>query len=100
LQTARTELAAAIAAEKEAATAMSVEPRVLANGAPACGNTGGKKMSPCTTERSDAEWKARVQRLVQAGVAVRASQARVAALTEIPTADVVGINAEPRRRTP
>jgi len=81
LRSARTELAAALAEEKTAAAALAAEPRTLANGAPACGNTGGKSTT-CTTERSDSEWKARVQRLVQAGVAVRAAQARVATLTK------------------
>ncbi len=81
LRSARTELAAALVEEKAAAAELAAEPRTLANGSPACGNTGGKSVR-CTVERSDREWKARIQRLVQAGVAVRAAQARVATLAK------------------
>jgi len=100
LRTARSELAVALAAEHDAAVSLQAHPRVLANGAPACGNTGGKLS--CTTERADKEWKERIQRLVQAGVAVRARTTRVAALTkraladqkhrDTTTADLLGMN--------
>lgn len=79
VQTARAKLSTAIAEEKSAAMAMKDEPRVLENGAPACGNMFSKVERECTTERSDAEWKERVQRLVQAGIAVRAAQTKLAA---------------------
>lgn len=80
LRVARQQLAVALAEESAAAAAMKAEPRVLANGAPACGNTLAKVQKECTVERSDQVWKQRVQRLVQAGVAVRAKQARAAKL--------------------
>ena len=76
LRSAHQDLVAAFREEKAAAAALHSEPRVHANGTPACG-TSDDKAQPCTVERSDALWKARLQRLVQAGVAVRAAQARI-----------------------
>ncbi len=80
LRSAKKELVAAIDAEKVAAADLTAQPRTLANGAPACGNTSSKAAT-CTVEQADAEWNERVQRLVQAGVTVRAAQARVTSLT-------------------
>ncbi|MFN0250401.1 MAG: hypothetical protein ACKV2T_26210 [Kofleriaceae bacterium] len=77
LRAARGDLADALVAERTAAADLQAQPRTLANGAPACGNTGGKAPA-CTVERSDQLWKNRVERLVQAGVRVRALQAHVA----------------------
>jgi hypothetical protein len=79
LRYARRDLAHALALEAEAAADLKAQPRVLASGAPACGNTGGKAPA-CTVERADRLWKDRVDRLVRAGVNVRASQARHASV--------------------
>jgi hypothetical protein len=81
LRSAQKELTAALREEQVAATALQSEPRVLANGSPACGNAESNAAA-CTVERSDALWKARLQRLLQAGVAVRANQTRMARLRE------------------
>lgn len=80
LKVARADLALALQDETYAIQMLAMEPRVLANGAPACGNTGSKAETECTTATSDADWKMNVQRLIRAGVAVRATTARVAKL--------------------
>lgn len=77
LRTARTELAAAFEEERIAASLVIDQPRVLASGAPACGNTGGKADMECDDASADRIYDGRVQRLVRAGAAVGRARARV-----------------------
>lgn len=82
LNQARRALAAAYAEEREAVAAITAQPRVLANGAPACGNTGGKPMV-CTDEVADAWFAMRIQRVLHAGELVEKSRAQVAAAEKV-----------------
>lgn len=77
LQDAKLELANALAVETGALAALVDSPRTLANGAPACGNTGGKKMKPCTVEVADRTYDQRIQRLVRASVQIGKARARI-----------------------
>jgi hypothetical protein len=79
LQFARAELVRALDEERIAASLVVDQPRVLASGAPACGNTGGKGEMECTTADADRIYDGRVQRLVRAGAAVMRARAQVVA---------------------
>jgi len=82
LNQARRALAAAYTEEREAVAAITAEPRVLANGAPACGNTGGKPMV-CTAEVADQWFAMRIQRVLQASELIDRARAQVTAAEKV-----------------
>lgn len=74
---ARRALAAAYNEERAAVEALVESPRVLASGAPACGNTSGKP-PPCDEKIANRLVTMRVERLTNAGRAIDAARARLA----------------------
>lgn len=76
LDRAQRALVAALAEEKEAKHQLASQPRTLPNGAPACGNTGGKAPA-CTAERAEKLHEFRVDRARYAAAEVLRARQRV-----------------------
>jgi hypothetical protein len=69
-------LAAALVEQKAAKAALASQPRTLPNGAPACGNTGGKAPE-CTAEMAQSMYEARIQRARAAETMVQVARKKL-----------------------
>jgi hypothetical protein len=76
LALAKRELTAALTEEREAINVLAAQPRSLPNGAPACGNTGGKAPK-CTAEMADELFKQRMTQITNASASVMKARVRV-----------------------
>ncbi|MGE0398322.1 MAG: hypothetical protein AB7T06_16580 [Kofleriaceae bacterium] len=76
MERARAALVAAITEEKLAKQQLIASPRTLPNGAPACGNTGGKA-PPCTADIANELHEQRIARVREAEKAVKLARARL-----------------------
>jgi len=83
LAEARRLLASAYAEEREAVAAIVARPRVLANGAPACGNANAKPAMTCNAEVADEYLAMRIQRVMRAGELIDRERAHVAAAEKV-----------------
>jgi len=77
---ARELLASALTEKQDAARALASAPRTLPNGAPACGNTGGKAPE-CTDEMAAGMYQARIDRTQRAEVAVQRAREQLHEVT-------------------